>query len=78
MEALVRPGEIDAELRLLVELPAERPRAGGWAVSLIVHAAAIAAVLLAPPGTSTGLCGSRPPKIAPIWWAFRRIVSAWT
>jgi len=50
MEALVRPGEIDSELRLLVELPAERPRAGGWAVSLLVHAAAIAAVLLAPPG----------------------------
>lgn len=51
MEALVGPGAIGAELRLLVELPAERPRAGVWVLSLLVHAAGIAALLLAPAGT---------------------------
>jgi TonB family protein len=51
MEALVSPGTIKDELRLLVELPAERPRAGGWVVSLLVHAAGIAVFLLAPAST---------------------------
>ncbi len=50
MEALVRGGASNAELRLLVELPADRPRARGWIVSLLVHAAGLAALLTAPPG----------------------------
>ncbi|MGE5570489.1 MAG: energy transducer TonB [Rhodospirillales bacterium] len=51
MEAVVQPGENDAGLRLLVELPAGRSRAGSWAVSLLLHAAVLVAALLAPPGT---------------------------
>jgi TonB family protein len=51
MKTLVHPGEIDTGLRLLVELPVERPQIGSWAVSLIVHAAALAVVVLSPPGT---------------------------
>ncbi|HOQ46092.1 MAG TPA: TonB family protein [Bryobacteraceae bacterium] len=51
MEVVVQPGENDAGLRLLVELPAGRSRAGSWAVSLLLHAAFLVLALLAPPGT---------------------------
>jgi TonB family protein len=48
MEALVSPTNVPTEPRLLLEWPAQRGLASAWIVSLLLHAAGLIALTLAP------------------------------
>jgi TonB family protein len=48
MDALARPLASDAELRLLLEWPAERERASRWIISILLHVAGLVGLALVP------------------------------